>query len=67
MLKLTIPSHLSSGLFFRISLILDVFSLLMPPPKNETPLLTPASHLEAVASHRDELSTNEFGIEAQLL
>ncbi|GKD88510.1 hypothetical protein Tco_1364017, partial [Tanacetum coccineum] len=46
MLKLTIPSHLSLGFFFHISLILR-FLPYFPPPKMRTPFLTPASPLRA--------------------
>ncbi|GJU29967.1 hypothetical protein Tco_1173556 [Tanacetum coccineum] len=44
MLKMTIPSHLSFRLFFRISLTLR-FLLYFPPPRMRTPFLTPASPL----------------------
>ncbi|GKF12255.1 hypothetical protein Tco_0050181 [Tanacetum coccineum] len=46
MLKLTIPSHLSLGLSFCISLTLR-FLLYFPPPKIRTPFLIPASPLRA--------------------
>ncbi|GJV28384.1 reverse transcriptase domain-containing protein [Tanacetum coccineum] len=46
MLKLTIPSHLSFGLFSRFSLTLR-FLPYFPPPKMRTPFLTPASPLRA--------------------
>ncbi|GJV92788.1 reverse transcriptase domain-containing protein [Tanacetum coccineum] len=45
-LKLTIPSHLSLGLFFRISFTLR-FPPYFPPPKMRTPFLTLASPLRA--------------------
>ncbi|GKB98342.1 hypothetical protein Tco_0984479 [Tanacetum coccineum] len=46
MLKMTIPSHLSFGLFFRISLTLR-FLPYFPPPRMRTPFLTPTSPLRA--------------------
>ncbi|GJZ70787.1 putative reverse transcriptase domain-containing protein [Tanacetum coccineum] len=46
MLKLTIPSHLSLGLFFRILLTLR-FLLYFPPPRMRIPFLTSASPLRA--------------------
>ncbi|GKD80199.1 hypothetical protein Tco_1342820, partial [Tanacetum coccineum] len=45
-LKMTIPSHFSLVLFFRISLTLR-FLPYFPPPKMRTPFLTPASPLRA--------------------
>ncbi|GJS46468.1 hypothetical protein Tco_0596589 [Tanacetum coccineum] len=46
MLKLMIPSHLSLGFFFRISLTLR-FLPYFSPPRMRTPFLTPASPLRA--------------------
>ncbi|GJW12785.1 hypothetical protein Tco_1578612 [Tanacetum coccineum] len=46
MLKLTIPLHLSLGLFFRILLTLR-FLPYFPPPRMRTPFLTPVSPLRA--------------------
>ncbi|GKB99511.1 reverse transcriptase domain-containing protein [Tanacetum coccineum] len=46
MLKMTIPSHLSFGLFFRFSLI-PRFLPYFPPPKMRIPFLTPVSPLRA--------------------
>ncbi|GJY38331.1 hypothetical protein Tco_0424695 [Tanacetum coccineum] len=46
MLKLTIPSHLSLGLFSRFSPTLR-FLLYFPPPEMRIPFMTPASSLRA--------------------
>ncbi|GKC80936.1 hypothetical protein Tco_1136653 [Tanacetum coccineum] len=46
MLKMTIPSHLSFGLFFRFSFI-PRFLPYFPPPKMRIPFLTPPFSLRA--------------------